>query len=224
MRNIKPSLKIFLLVLAATATFLVGANDSCSEPPPHFESDDEKLKIIREFFADALNPKPSETSNEIPFKTACLTYPQAIWIIANEPTVIKQDPMAEALLRRIDFDTSKLAGRSINDLLSVLNNYVSDSDYKKIDASMNEAVKNFDFDQISALKQLKSIKVPRMGENWTQFLQSILVDYFPSLQLADKKRVFASFLLNTKPDSSNADILLALIYGSGPFFQNTFSS
>ncbi len=200
------------------AVMLLNSGWSCLNTAPEFTGEDHKFKIVRQFIASTLQPEPGQDNSQNPLKVAFLAYPEAIWLIANEPETLIKDPILKILLENITLDASKLVGVGVDNIKSALNG-MSDSFFQESNAYFEEAVKTFNFDNLTALQQLSSIKIPSLGKEWTNFLQNILLGYFPALELADKKRVFAALLLNTLPDSSNADILLSLVYAAGPFFQ-----
>ena len=210
MNRIKIKKFLTVLFLSALALSLTGV--SCSD-----KSQEHKIRMVRNFFAAILQPDPGLKPGVNPVKAACLSNLEALWFIVNEPEALKSDTLLSYLLDQMNLDTSQIKGKSTFTLGYIID-YAPDSYFEDIASSMEKEIAGYQFDS-SDLEQLQKIDIPAIGKNWEAFMLEILVGYFPNLQTVDKKRVIASLLINTTSDSSDADKLLALIYGSGPFFQ-----
>ncbi|MEI6790461.1 MAG: AarF/UbiB family protein [Myxococcaceae bacterium] len=172
------------------------------------------MEKIRTLFASILEPTPEEAKAAIPLKQVLLDNLLGLYFVVNSPELVEKAGIPKEILQAIPKDFDKLKGHS----LEIISKGVSeqpDSFFKETQAHIEKGVSDFRF----RLDQLKAIKVPKLGNSWTDFFQKVLNNYFPDLVLEDKKRILAFMIRNFKEGSTETEALLNSVYASGPYFQ-----
>ena len=186
---------------------------SCGSHPLS-QTDEQKTQKIQTFFASVIEPTPEESKATIPFKQVCLDNLEALYFIINDPELVEKSGIPTEILNAIPRDFNQLKGHSLEVIHKVIQAQ-PDSFFQENQTHMDKAVSDFKF----KLDQLQAIKVPKLGNVWTEFFQKILTNYFPDLALEDKKHILAFMIRQPKKENSETEALLNSVYASGPYFQ-----
>ena len=186
---------------------------SCGSHPLS-RTQEQKSQEIREFFADILEPAPAPSKPEIPFKQACFTHLEALYFIINSPEALEKSGIPDEIRKIIPKNLQELKDQPLETILKALHAQ-KDSYFRDTQTEIEKAINDFRFE----LEQLKSIKIPKLGTAWTEFFQKILNNYFPDLDLEDKKRILAFAIRRINSETTPTQSLLNWVYASGPYFQ-----
>lgn len=197
------------IIKAVLVLFLVNCGSH-----PLSQTDDQKMEKIRTLFASILEPTPEETKAAIPLKQVLLDNLLGLYFVINNSELVEKAGIPKELLKAIPQDFDKLKGYSLEIILKGVSEQ-PDSFFKETQAHIEKGVSDFKF----SLDQLKAIKIPKLGNSWTEFFQKVLNNYFPDLVLEDKKRILAFMIRNSKPDEDKTQALVNWVSASGPYFQ-----
>lgn len=181
---------------------------------PTIQSAEDNAQKIRDFFADSLESSPN-LAPENSFREKCVEHVVALYFIINHPELLEKTRIPKEILEALPQDQLKaLKNQPLETILKALHE-LDPSFYQDTQNAMNKAVTEFKFNS----DKLEAIKVPRLGDAWTDFFQKVLTNYFPSLTLEDRKRILAYMIRNLKTNATDNEALLSWVHASGPYFQ-----
>ena len=152
-------------------------------------------------------------------RQVCEEHINAIYHILNSKEALELVHLPKEVLNALPDALNQLKDQPTDTIEKELKK-LDDSVFEKLRKDIDDAVQNLRFEA----KALDAIDVPKLGKSWTKFFKSILTEYFPSLELKDKKRILAFTIMNLPNDASDTKQLLQMVYHAGPYFQKYMQS
>ncbi len=202
----------FIILLITLLTLV-----SCGNHPLS-KTREQRLDLIKNFFAAALEPEPEIASKEVPLREVCLQHVMALYFVINDPQQLKAAHIPDTIIAAI-------AGKDLERLkdqpLEVITKALKEMDPKffiEMQQTLDKAIEEFRFETGA----LSAISLPKLGEAWTKFFQNILENYFPQLSLKDRKHVLAYMISKMPENPDDIDRLLNAVHASGPYLHKYF--
>ncbi|MES2504563.1 MAG: AarF/UbiB family protein [Myxococcota bacterium] len=200
-------MKFILLILLVVAA-------GCGNHPLS-RNEEQRSDSVRKLFAELLDPPAELANSKSVVKEVLLRNLDGLYFLINHPDLLKKTKVPAEIIHAIPADAlERLKDQPLETIAKALRQ-LDQSFFDDIQKTLDNSVKNFKF----AAKDLEAIKIPKLGEAWTDFFQGVLVNYFPALPLKDRKRILAFMILKLNDLSTDNEVLLNWVYASGPYFQ-----